>query len=801
VRRLMIWMGRLVLGCFILGVVGVGAIAFVIHRHGADLPDYQALAGYAPPTVTRIHAGDGRLLAEYARERRVFVPIEAMPEHLTQAFVAAEDQNFYTHAGIDLLGIVRAVVTNIDRLGSDRRPVGASTITQQVAKNFLLSNELSLDRKLKEAILAMRIERAFSKEQILELYLNEIYLGNRSYGVAAASLNYFDKSLDELTIAEAAFIAGLPQAPSRYDPTRNPDAAVARRGYVIGRMLEDGYITAEEAQIAAEAPLELRRRRPEEVIRADFFTEEVRRLLVTRFDEEGFYEGGLSVRTTIDPALQTVADRALRRGLANFDRRSSGWRGPVAELELAEGIDWQTALMAIDPGFELLDWRLAVVLDTDGEGARIGLSDGSEAALPFSEIRWARPRLEGNRLGAAPGSAKDVLTAGDVILVEWLESGEGGYFTLRQRPELEGAIVALNPHTGQVLALSGGFSFQQSWFNRATQARRQPGSAFKPFVYLAALEAGMTPASIIVDAPIAINQGPGLPIWRPENFSQSYYGPSTLRLGIEKSRNLMTVRLAHEIGMQRVVDVAQRFGLEEGLGTNLAGALGSNEVTPLSLATAFAMLVNGGRKIEPYLVERIQDRHGRTVMRRDQRDCPDCMAASWDGGLPPQLPDERELVTDPRLAYQMVSMLQGVVERGTASAARSLGRPLAGKTGTTNDAKDAWFVGFSPDLVAAVFVGYDQPRSLGGRETGSSVALPIWMEFMSAALEGVPRQPFRTPAGLQLVAIDATTGRLAGAGSGAVIREAFLPGTEPTRTSGEGSGSGGNTQPSLGGLY
>lgn len=796
-RRLVVWTSRLALGAGLLTLVGALALLAGWRHYGADLPDVASLSRYEPPTVTRVHARDGRLLAEHARERRVFVPIDAIPDHVKQAFIAAEDQYFYLHPGIDAIGIVRAALSNVERLRNDRRPAGASTITQQVAKNFLLTNELSFDRKIKEAILALRIERAFSKDEILELYLNEIFLGNRAYGVAAAALNYFDKSLDELSVAEAAFLAGLPQAPSRYDPNRNRDAALARRSYVIGRMAEDGYIDAQAATGAEAEPLELRRRRPEATARADFFTEEVRRQLVGRFGEEGFYEGGLSVRTTVSPKLQAIADRALRHGLADYDQRSRPWQGALGRIDLAAQPDWAAALAAFDAGFDLQDWQLALVQAVDAKAATIGLSNGSTAQLVFEDMRWARAPRAGGRAPVPPRSPTDVVAPGDVVLVERRREGETARWILRQRPEVEGALVALDPNTGQVLALSGGFSFRPSWFNRATQAHRQPGSAFKPFVYLAALEAGMTPASIVLDAPIVIDQGPGLPLWRPENFSQTFYGPSTLRLGLEKSRNLMTVRLAQEIGMERVRDVASRFGIEQGLGLNLAAALGSNEVTPLGLATAYAMLVNGGHRIEPYLVERIQDRHGRTIMRRDQRACRACLANGWDGGPPPEVQDDRPPVTDPRLAYQMVSMLEGVVQRGTGAAARSLGRPLAGKTGTTNDAKDGWFVGFSPDLVVAVFVGYDQPESLGDRATGASLALPIWIDFMREALDGVPRQPFRTPPGLQLVAVDAATGRAPGPDTKSVIREAFLPGTMPT----DAVSGGGRPRPSMGGLY
>jgi penicillin-binding protein 1A len=767
-RRLTNLLAKAAMACLVLAILGALGLAWALNEYGRDLPDYRQLADYAPPTVTRIHAGDGRLLAEYARERRVFVPIEAIPERVKRAFVAAEDQHFYQHPGIDISGILRAAIGNIERLKNDQRPQGGSTITQQVAKNFLIGGEVSYERKIKEAILAWRIERAFSKDRILELYLNEIFLGHRSYGVAAAALNYFNKSLDDLTLGEAAFLAGLPKAPARYDPRRDPAAALARRDYALGRMLEDGYITAEEAAAARAEPLELRTRDETEVASADFFTETVRRQLVERFGEAGFYEGGLSVRTTVMPPLQTIVDRALRRGLVAFDRRR-GWRGPLGRIDGVPAGDWAARLAGFDPGFELMDWRLAVVLKADAGSARLRLADGSEATLGADEVGWAR---------------RPALESGDLVVVERVEeAGEEPRWALRQRPEVEGAAVALDPHNGRVLAMSGGFSFRQSQFDRATQAKRQPGSAFKPFVYLAALEQGYTPASIVVDGPFVYDPGPGQPLWKPQNYSERFYGPSTLRLGVEKSRNLMTVRLASEIGMERVVDVARRFEVADGLQPYLAGALGSGEVDLLHLTTAYAMLVNGGKRIRPAFVERIQDRNGHTVLRRDERPCLDCAEVAWAGQAPPRLPDTREQVEDPRVAYQMVNILEGVVQRGTAAKAAELGRPLAGKTGTTNDSKDAWFIGFSPDLVVGVWVGYDRPRSLGDRETGASVALPIWIEIMQAALDGQPPVPFRTPPGVSIVKVDAETGLLPGPGTKTVIAEAFLPGTEPWTTS------------------
>jgi penicillin-binding protein 1A len=819
-RRLLKLLGTLGAGALMLALVAAAGALFLMHRYGTGLPDYRQLADYQPPTVTRLHAGDGRLLAEFAHEKRVFVPVEAIPKRVIQAFLAAEDKNFYSHPGIDPLSVVRAAFTNLAHLMADRRPVGASTITQQVAKNFLLSNEVTIERKIKEALLAFRMEQAFTKNQILELYLNQIYLGVGSYGVAAAAVNYFDKSLDELTTSEAAFLAGLPKAPSWYDPGRRPEAAKARRDWVIGRMLDVGVIDRAEAEQAIAEPLVLRQRAPTEMVSADYFVEEVRRELVEQHGEPFLYQGGLSIRTTISPTLQAIADRALRDGLIDYDRRH-GWRGAVAHTALHEDQAWPALLAEMDRSAGLDTWQLALVTALDAQGATIGLVDGSTVPLPLAELAWARQvDAEGNP-GPPIERADQLLAQGDVIWVEKVaapaasesEPARDEHYALRQVPEIEGAIVALNPHTGRVLAIRGGFNYNRSVFNRATQALRQPGSAFKPFVYLAALEDGFTPSSVLLDAPIVIDQGPELGKWKPANYSKRFYGPSTLRLGLEKSRNVMTVRLAQAIGMGRIREMAARFGLERGLGDNLASALGSNEVTLLQLTTAYAMLVNGGKRIEPALIERIQDRHGRTVLRRDARPCPECQNVAWTGRPAPLLPDQREQVVDPARSYQMVNMLRGVVERGTATRALAIGKPVAGKTGTTDDIRDAWFVGFTPDLVVGVYVGFDQPKTLGSEEQGASAALPVFVQFIEAALKDQPATPFRVPPGVRLVRVDADTGRLANPGASTAILEAYLPGTEPTASStgrgiapaGNGTGvaapAPGQQRPQTGGLY
>ena len=791
-------------GVSVLAVLAAGVLAlYLMQEFSRDLPDHEQLASYEPPTVTRVHAGDGRLLAEYATEKRVFVPIEAIPRRLINAFLAAEDKNFYSHRGVDALSIVRAVVVNLQNLGQNRRPVGASTITQQVAKNFLLTNEVSIERKIREAIIALRIEQAFTKDHILELYLNEIFLGFRSYGVAAAALNYFNKSLDELTIAEAAFLAALPKAPNNYHPIRHPEAALVRRDWVIGRMLEDGRISQAEADEAWAQPLEIRQRDATEVVEADHFAEEVRRELARLYGEEGLYKGGLSVRTTIDPRLQAAADRTLREGLIAYDRRH-GWRGPLRSLDLAaEG--WREKLVEMPRGAALPSWQLAVVLELGNSTAKIGLpkedgpgehaaeeaaAEGSlglrEGTIPMAELRWARPTLEDQKVGARPERPSQVLKVGDVILVEPVsENGDGeaypeNSYALRQIPAVNGGIVALDPHTGRILAMTGGFSYADSEFNRVTQALRQPGSAFKPIVYLAGLDSGFTPATMILDAPFVIDQGAGLGKWKPANYTKKFYGPTPMRIGIEKSRNLMTVRLAQTIGMERVVDTARRLGVIDDMPALLAMSLGAAETTLLRMTTAYAMLVNGGKRVEPTVIDRVQDRHGQTIYRHDLRECPSCRMETWLQQPVPALPDNREQVADPRSAYQVVSMLQGVVQRGTGRKIAEVGKPLAGKTGTTNDAFDTWFVGFSPDLAVGIFIGFDEPRTLGPKETGSSVSAPVFKAFMKAALENAPATPFRIPPGIRLVRVNATTGQLAQAGDNRVILEAFLPGTIPT---------------------
>ena len=765
------------IGAFMLLSLAVAA-GVLLQTFNADLPDYDRLAKYEPPVMTRVHAADGQLVAEHARERRLYLPIQAVPDLLKAAFLSAEDKSFYEHEGVDIPGIFRAAVINFRNSGSGKRPVGASTITQQVAKNFLLSSEISYERKMKEALLALRIEQAYSKDKIFELYLNEIYLGLGSYGIAAAALNYFDKPVNQLTIAEAAYLAALPKAPENYNPFRYKDRAIERRNWVIDRLMENGYIRVSDGDAAKASPLEVNvRQQGNYLFGSEFFAEEVRRNLLEMFGSEKLYEGGLSVRTTLDPTLQRVARAKLHQGLIKFDQ-ARGFRGPVQKIDLTG--DWGEPLGEIKALSDVPEWRLAVVLSADDAAATIGLQPGRQGGgalestretgtLPLAEMKWAKNATR----------VSSVLKPGDVIYVEAVPDQPGAW-RLRQPPEIQGALVAMDPYTGRVLAMVGGFSYAESEFNRATQAWRQPGSSFKPFVYSAALDNGYTPSSVVMDAPIEIVAGNE--VWRPENYGGKFYGPATLRTGVEKSRNVMTVRLAQDMGMPLVAEYAKRFGIYDELAAYLPMALGAGETTVLRLVTAYATIANGGRKINATLIDRIQDRFGRTIHQHDQRECPDCDAAEWQGQPEPELIDSREQVLDPMTAYQITSMMEGVVKRGTATVVQQVGKPIAGKTGTTNDEKDAWFVGFSPDLVVGVFIGYDKPRPMGRGQTGGVLAAPIFTEFMKVALQDAPPKEFQVPQGLELIPIDRRTGLRAQGENEGVILEAFKPGTAPPST-------------------
>ena len=743
------------------------AVALVVQHYSASLPSTDQLSNYNPAVVTRLYASDGKLLAEYAKEKRFFLPLSVIPKAVQLAFISAEDKNFYSHQGVDYTGMLRALKADLMHAGSGQHMVGGSTITQQVVKNFLLTNEKSVERKIKEAILAYRISNIYSKEKILELYLNEIYLGQSTYGVAAASVTYFNKSLDQLSTEEVAFLAALPQRPAYYgDVVKNYKGALERRNYVITRMYDDGYIDQKEEQRALAAPITLRPRNKDEVAHADFFAEEVRRALATMYGSNVLYEGGLYVKTTLKPNYQDYADRALRYALMMYDQRH-GYRGPIATLKNEEG-DLQAALEKIrrDHSIPLFDSQTLAVVQEASPKVDILTLDGNRATITPEGMSWARTKFN----------------IGDVVLVEPIDGSRTNY-RLLQIPEVNGALVVMDPHTGKVLAMSGGYTFGGSEFNRATQARRQPGSAFKPFVYLTALENGFSPTSVILDGPISLPQGPGLPMWSPKNYEGDYMGPITFRTALEHSRNAVTVRIASLLGIKRIKRVAQRFGLYEGdVQENYSMVLGAKETTLLKLVNAYSMIANGGRRVSPWFVERIDDRNGTTIFRRDTRNCEGCVlpAGSGTSTIAPTLSDERERVVDPRVAYQITSILEGVVQRGTGVAAKVLGRPVAGKTGTTNDSRDTWFIGYTPDIVVGTYVGFDTPRSLGEKETGGRVAIQGFIKFMQQAANDMPVKEFRAPPGIREIAINRANGQplydTKGGDAKSVIMEAFLTG-------------------------
>ena len=733
-----------IVGIAIFSLVAVAGFSTAIYAAWLfhDMPDATDLADYRPPTATRVYAWDGTLIGEFSRERRIYVPYDQIPPKLVDAFLAAEDRSFFKHHGVDVQGMGRAMARNVLNVMRGRRLEGGSTITQQVAKNVLLGNEATFGRKLKEAILARKLEQTLTKEQILELYLNEIWLGYRSFGVAAAAYNYFGKSLNELTLDEMAYLAALPKGPDNYHPIRRKASAVARRNWILDRMREIGWISRPTAEAAKHADLRVQKAPQRAKYQdADYFVEEVRDIGV-QFNAK-LNEGGYYIRTTLDPNLQTMARVALMNGLEAYDRRH-GWRGAWGHVEPAPG--WERAVLKIKPPAERRGWRAAVVESVEG-GVTVQDVQGERGPLDGADVTWAK---------AGKG-----LNVGDLVFVE--PTAEGGY-KLRQTPAVNGALVVIDPYTGRTLAMVGGYSYSLSNFNRATQAQRQPGSAFKPFVYATAMENGWTPASRVMDAAITL-PGAGGEAWSPENYNRKYYGALTLRKGLELSRNTMTVRLAQAVGMKRINEFAERSGATGKMAPVLAMALGAGETTPFKLTGAYSAFVNGGYRIEPHLIEQIQDREGKTVWKADPRDCPRCKSP-YNGQDPPQIAPPGRQIMNPVTAYQLTSMMEGVVQRGTATAARVLNRPIGGKTGTTNDYRSAWFVGFSPEYVVGVFVGFDDNRSLGNGEVGGVAALPIFIEFMQGALKDKPIRHFQPPKEARLALVNG-------------VQEAFRLGTEP----------------------
>jgi penicillin-binding protein 1A len=801
----------------IASVIGMAIVAFLVWFFivTQNLPSEEQLRNYEPPIMSRVHAGDGKLVAEFATEHRVYVPSEELPEQLVQAFISAEDKSFFEHSGIDLWGMFRGTVLNALQ---GKRMTGGSTITQQVVKNMLTGDERSIDRKVREAVLAMRIEGQLTKEQILELYMNEIYLGGRSYGVGAAALNYFGKSLGQLTLAESAMLAGLPQAPGRVNPLLNPEAATKRRNYVIGRMLENGFIDKAAADAAYAEPLKVvDRLNSDENIASAYYVEELRKEIMSLGEQKklegidsresasnALLGGGLSIRSTLDSNLQLIAQTALRAGLETYDRRH-GWRGPIGTIEVSDGFADTLKRFANEEKNKLViggagnDWRTAIVRSVSRENVRLGLDGGETGTLHADDVKWAASfkRKEG---GAGLKAGDVIFVAGsatpDITIQLITEYGvpktraANAPWRLRQVPAVQGALVAMDPHTGRILAMTGGYSFVSSKFNRAIQAKRQPGSSFKPFVYAAAMETpdpatGLykwTPSYRVLDTPYVSCQtiAGEETCYKPQNYSEQFYGLTPLRIGVEKSRNAMTVRLASEIGFDKVSAIGERLGIYDKLPPYESMALGAGDTTLMRMAVAYAETVNGGKQVHPVMFDRIQNRYGKTVFRTDQRACQNC-ATEWKGGLaPPVLADDRQQVMDPITAYQVVSILEGAVQRGTGSTIRSVGKPVAAKTGTTNDQFDAWTMGFSPDLVAGVWIGFDTPRDMGTGESGGRVAAPVFRDFMLAALKDRPAVTFRVPNGVEHVEVDADTGCQPGPDTRLIITEAFRPGSAPT---------------------
>jgi penicillin-binding protein 1A len=732
---------------------------YLVNHYSGSLPNYEQLKSYTPPITTRLYAADGKLLTEYSKEKRIFVPINIIPKHLIEAFLAAEDSNFYNHSGIDPIAIIRAAIKNVfSVMSGDQISGGASTITQQVVKNFLLTNERTLSRKIKEAILAYRMTQAFSKDEILELYLNQIYLGSGAYGVAAAAQVYFDKSIDDLSVEEMALLATLPKAPSKLDPRKNIEKAKDRRDWVLGRMIDENFISEEEGEKAMDRPIILKSKNDEDVVSANFFSDAVKKELTNLYGSDNVFENGIVVRTTLIPTLQEYAAKALQAGIENYDMKH-GYRGAIGKIDVGDGLDWDKKLRSLEiKEIHKDSWTKAVVLNVNKTNASIGVQGGELGSIELSEMKWARKHLGVNSLGPVVSKVSDVLNVGDVVMVEKV-SGQSGKHLLKQIPDVNGAFLVMDPHTGRILAMMGGYVDAVNQFNRATQAQRQPGSIMKTFGYITALENGLTPATMIMDEPISLDQGGGLPPYEPSNYSNEFYGPTSLRSGLENSINVTTVRMASQVGLDKISEVISRFGINENPKAIYSSVLGSIETSLTNVVTAYSIIVNGGKKVSPAIIEKIQDRDGKTIYKRDRRNCENCLVQGDDFSVP-TLYDDRQRITDTATAYQITSMLEGVVQRGTSAQARSIGKIVGGKTGTTNNSIDSWFVGFSPDLVAGVYVGFDTPKTLGSRETGASVALPIFIDFMKNALKNVPSTPFRVPDDIKFVKINRKTGTL-----------------------------------------
>ncbi len=750
---------RLFIMFLLSSILFMALIISILWTYSNKLPDYKYLKNYKPPVSSKLYSGNGILVSDFSSEKRIFVPYSAISQTVINAFLSAEDKNFFEHPGVDAKGVIRAVKNNIFNILYSKRLEGASTITQQVAKNFLLTNEISIDRKIKEAILAFRIERVLSKKRILELYLNQIYLGEGSYGIASASLRYFNKPISELDYGEAAMLAALPKAPSKYNPYKNLDLAKYRRNLVINNLLENGYINKNQHKKLINSKINLKKRKRIYLEDSRYYVEDVRKDVIDIYGFDKVYKQGFNIKTPLNLNLQKIATESLRKGLEEFDRRK-GWRGPLSNIKKHQ--NWREKLEK----FYLeksLGWELAIIKRVDKFETVIETHSRKNGIISFNDIDWTRKEF------------KKLFKKGDIIYVKKLSDGN---YSLKQIPIANGGIVVMDPFSGRVLALSGGFSFKKSEFNRATQANRQPGSAFKPFIYALALENDFSPTTLVLDAPIVLDQGNDLKMWKPENYGKKFYGPSTLRTGIEKSRNLMTVRIAQELGIDKIINFSKKLNIYENPDELMSISLGSAETTLLKITSAYCSFINGGKLVNPILIDRIQDSEGKTIFNNEKRYCENCDTISYEGKSDPIVKDKYQQIFSPQTAYQVTSMLKGVIERGTGKGLKNLKLELAGKTGTTNKNTDTWFIGFTSNLVVGVYIGYDNPRSLGKFETGSKTAMPVFKEFIQKTANTYNARPFKVPDDLKMMVIDAKTGKKANPKTKLAIIESFKVGSD-----------------------
>ena len=744
---------NLLLAITLFSLTGIIVVFSILWTYSNKLPDYKFLKNYKPPVSSKVYSGNGVLISDFSSEKRIFVPFNAIPKKIIHSFLSSEDKNFFRHPGVDAKGVLRATKNNIFNLIKSNRLEGASTITQQVAKNFLLSNEVSLDRKIKEAILAFRIERALSKERILELYLNQIYLGEGSYGIASASLRYFDKPIGELNYSESALLAALPKAPSKYNPYKNKELATYRRNLVLKNLYENSYISKNKYEKLISLEIILKKRKRIFLEDTRYFVEDIRKKVIQDYGYNKVHKQGFNIKTPINLELQNLASTALRKGLLEYDRRR-GWRGP---LDNTKNNDWYKNLDKFDLE-KSIGWQIAIIKRIDKFETVIQTSNKENGIIKYEDVNWTRKDFN------------QIFKINDLIYVKKISEG---IFSLRQLPNVNGGIVVMDPYSGRVLAMSGGFSFKKSEFNRVSQAKRQPGSAFKPFIYALALENNYSPSSLILDAPIVLNQGEDLKMWKPENYGKKFYGLSTLRTGVEKSRNLMTVRISQELGIDKIINFSKKLNIYDNPEELLSVSLGSAETTLLNITSAYCSFVNGGKLVTPIIIDRIQDSQGNTISNNEKRFCKNCDKISYDGNSVPLIKSNFKQIFSPQTAYQMTSILEGAVNRGTGKKLRDLNLQLAGKTGTTNNNTDTWFIGFTSNLVVGVYVGYDNPKRLGKYETGSKTALPIFREFIKKAVNNYEARPFKIPKGIKMMVIDAETGKKADFGSKETIIESY----------------------------